>query len=85
MSKKDRKAAASHGMRPQQKRKAPVTYGKHGMTQENELNDTIPYHVTHERAVNQKKPTPKKKDSVDYPQRRSAKIKEAYFKTPNQK
>ncbi len=78
-----KKYAASHEVLPQQKRKAPVTYGKRGMSLEDDLNDTIAYYLTHEIAVIHKKPTPVQIVSVDYPKRSSAKIKEAYFKTPS--
>ncbi|NHX33422.1 Holliday junction resolvase RecU, partial [Escherichia coli] len=39
-----KKYAASHEVLPQQKRKAPVTYGKRGMSLEDDLNDTIAYY-----------------------------------------
>lgn len=50
-----KKYAASHEVLPQQKRKAPVTYGKRGMSLEDDLNDTIAYYLTHEIAVIHKK------------------------------
>ncbi|EBF5114715.1 Holliday junction resolvase RecU [Listeria monocytogenes] len=78
-----KKYAASQEELPQKKRKAPVTYGKRGMSLEDDLNDTIAYYLTHEIAVIHKKPTPVQIVSVDYPKRSSAKIKEAYFKTPS--
>lgn len=62
-----KKYAASHEVLPQQKRKAPVTYGKRGMSLEDDLNDTIAYYLTHEIAVIHKKPTPVQIVSVDYP------------------
>lgn len=53
-----KKYAASHEVLPQQKRKAPVTYGKRGMSLEDDLNDTIAYYLTHEIAVIHKKTYP---------------------------
>ncbi|MBC1375490.1 Holliday junction resolvase RecU [Listeria sp. FSL L7-0091] len=78
-----KKYAAGHEGIPQKKRKAPVTYGKRGMSLEDDLNDTIAYYLAQNIAVIHKKPTPVQIVSVDYPKRSSAKIKEAYFKTPS--
>ncbi|MBC1473382.1 Holliday junction resolvase RecU [Listeria grandensis] len=63
--------------------KKTVSYGKRGMSLEQDLNDTNAYYLTHELAVIHKKPTPVQIVGVDYPKRSSAKIKEAYFKTPS--
>ncbi|AQY50820.1 Holliday junction-specific endonuclease [Listeria weihenstephanensis FSL R9-0317] len=60
-----------------------VSYGNRGMSLEQDLNDTNTYYLTHERAIIHKKPTPVQIVGVDYPKRSSAKIKEAYFKTPS--
>ncbi|KGL41009.1 Holliday junction resolvase RecU [Listeria newyorkensis] len=63
--------------------KKTVSYGKRGMSLEQDLNDTNAYYLTHGLAVIHKKPTPVQIVGVDYPKRSSAKIKEAYFKTPS--
>ncbi|PZG32639.1 Holliday junction resolvase RecU [Listeria ivanovii] len=76
-------AASPERTVPQRKRKETVSYGKRGMSLEDDLNDTIAYYLAHDMAVIHKKPTPVQIVSVDYPKRSSAKIKEAYFKTPS--
>ncbi|MBM5597079.1 Holliday junction resolvase RecU [Listeria seeligeri] len=78
-----KKFATSNESIPQKKRKTNVTYGKRGMSLEDDLNDTIAYYLAQNMAVIHKKPTPVQIVSVDYPKRSSAKIKEAYFKTPS--
>ncbi|EUJ43643.1 Holliday junction resolvase RecU [Listeria riparia] len=60
-----------------------VSYGKRGMSLEQDLNDTNAYYLANKLAVIHKKPTPVQIVGVDYPKRSSAKIKEAYFKTPS--
>ncbi len=59
------------------------SYGKRGMSLEHELNETNDYYLQLDRAVIFKKPTPVQIVNVDYPNRASAKIVEAYFKTPS--
>ena len=54
-----------------------------GMTLENDLNKTNDYYLQLDRAVIHKKPTPIQIVSVDYPNRKAAKITEAYFKIPS--
>ena len=54
-----------------------------GMLFENSLNISNEYYRTKEIAVIYKKPTPVQIVKVDYPKRSSAKITEAYYKTPS--
>ena len=56
------------------------TYGKRGMTLEEDLNETNQYYLDQGIAVIHKKPTPIQIVNVDYPKRSAAVIKEAYFK-----
>src|SRR6476659_4800463 len=56
------------------------SYGKRGMTLEDDLNDTNQYYLDQGIAVIHKKPTPIQIVNVDYPKRSAAVIKEAYFK-----
>lgn len=58
----------------------PVSYGKRGMTLEEDVNDTNDYYLSRGLAVIHKKPTPIQIVQVDYPKRSAAVIKEAYFK-----
>lgn len=57
--------------------------GHRGMNLENDINMTNAYYLETDRAVIYKKPTPIQIVHVDYPKRSSAKIDEAYFKTPS--
>lgn len=62
--------------------------GKHntahrGMNLEEDLNLTNQYYLAKDIAVIHKKPTPIQIVRVDYPERASAKIVEAYFRTPS--
>lgn len=62
--------------------------GKHntahrGMNLEEDLNLTNQYYLANDIAVIHKKPTPIQIVRVDYPERASAKIVEAYFRTPS--
>ncbi|MGN1182978.1 MAG: Holliday junction resolvase RecU [Faecalibacillus sp.] len=62
--------------------------GKHytahrGMNLEEDLNLTNQYYLSHDIAIIHKKPTPIQIVKVDYPERASAKIVEAYFRTPS--
>lgn len=56
------------------------TYGKRGMTLEEDLNETNEFYLQSGIAVIHKKPTPVQIVNVDYPKRSAAVIKEAYFK-----
>jgi len=56
------------------------TYGKRGMTFEEDINETNQYYLDQGIAVIHKKPTPIQIVNVDYPKRSAAVIKEAYFK-----
>jgi len=57
-----------------------ITYGKRGMTLEDELNETNLYYLSKGIAVIHKKPTPIQIVQVDYKSRSTAVIKEAYFR-----
>jgi recombination protein U len=65
------------------KLKKNISYGNRGMTLENELNETNNFYLINNIAVIHKKPTPITISKVDYPNRKEAVIKEAYFKTPS--
>ncbi|MBB6444665.1 Holliday junction resolvase RecU [Bacillus benzoevorans] len=56
------------------------SYGKRGMTLEEDINQTNQYYLDKGIAVIHKKPTPVQIVNVDYPKRSAAVIKEAYFK-----
>lgn len=56
------------------------SYGKRGMTLEEDINQTNQYYLEQGIAVIHKKPTPVQIVNVDYPKRSAAVIKEAYFK-----
>jgi recombination protein U len=56
------------------------SYGKRGMTLEEDINETNQYYLKEGIAVIHKKPTPIQIVNVDYPKRSAAVIKEAYFK-----
>ncbi|MGD7045400.1 Holliday junction resolvase RecU [Jeotgalibacillus proteolyticus] len=57
-----------------------ISYGKRGMTLEEDLNETNQFYLAAGKAVIHKKPTPVQIVQVDYPKRSAAVIKEAYFK-----
>lgn len=61
----------------------PVHYGNRGMTLEEDINETNTYYLTHDLGVIYKKPTPLTITKVDYPSRKEAVVREAYFKTPS--
>ena len=63
----------------QEKRKAPIEFGKRGMRFEEAINESNEYYLTRQIAVIHKKPTPIQIVKVDYPRRSAAVIKEAYF------
>lgn len=54
-----------------------------GMSLEDDLNKSNEYYVETNRALIHKKPIPIQIVKVDYPQRSSAKITEAYYKVPS--
>jgi len=56
------------------------SYGKRGMTLEEDINETNQYYLDRGLAVIHKKPTPVQIVDVNYPKRSAAVIKEAYFK-----
>lgn len=60
-----------------------TTYGKRGMTLEEDLNVTNTYYRETGICLVHKKPTPVQIVNVDYPKRSAAKITEAYFKKPS--
>lgn len=68
---------------PNRIRNHNTIYGNRGMGLENELNETNNYYRLNNIALIYKKPTPITIAKVDYPSRKEAVIKEAYFKTPS--
>ena len=58
-------------------------YMGRGMSLEDDLNKSNEYYLETERALIHKKPIPVQIVRVDYPKRSSAKIVEAYYKTPS--
>lgn len=56
------------------------TYGKRGMSLEEDINITNKYYLETNKAVIHKKPTPVQIVKVHYPRRSAAVINEAYFK-----
>ncbi len=60
-----------------------TNYGNRGMSLEEDINITNNYYRQQDIAVIYKKPTPITITKVDYPNRKEAVIKEAYFKTPS--
>lgn len=60
-----------------------VEYANRGMSLENDINITNEYYMDEKIAYIYKKPTPIQIVKVDYPSRRKAIIKEAYFKEPS--
>lgn len=73
---------------PNKKKTTPMTatgsnYNGRGMSLEKDLNDSNLYYAETMRALIYKKPTPIQVVRVDYPKRSSAKIVEAYYKTPS--
>ena len=60
-----------------------TSHKNRGMTLESEINSTNDYYREIEKAYIYKKPTPIKIVKVDYPNRKDAIIKEAYFSTPS--
>lgn len=60
-----------------------VNYGNRGMTLEQDINDTNTFYRNNDIGVIYKKPTPLTITKVDYPSRKEAVVREAYFKTPS--
>ena len=60
-----------------------INYGNRGMNLESDLNETNQYYLIQNIAVVYKKPTPVKIVEVDYPSRKEAVIKKAYFQIPS--
>lgn len=60
-----------------------ISYGNRGMTLEKEINLTNEYYREIDLAYIYKKPTPIKITKVDYPSRKQAIIKEAFFEMPS--
>lgn len=56
-----------------------ISYGKRGMSLEDDINISNDYYLAKGIAVIHKKPTPLQIVKVDYPKRSAAVIKEAYF------
>lgn len=63
--------------------KKSINYGNRGMSLEYDLNETNNYYLIQNIAVVYKKPTPIKIVDVDYPSRKEAIIKKAYFQIPS--
>lgn len=66
-----------------QQRKKATNYGNRGMSLEEDINITNTYYREQDIAVIYKKPTPITIAKVDFPNRKEAVIKKAYFKTPS--
>ena len=60
-----------------------ITFGKRGMSFEDDLNRSNEYYLSTNKAVIHKKPTPVQIVKVNYPKRAAAVITEAYFRTPS--
>ena len=60
-----------------------INYSNRGMSLESDLNITNQYYRTNDIAYIYKKPTPIKIVNVDYPSRKEAIIKKAYFEMPS--
>lgn len=67
----------------QMKKQTLDSHTGRGMSLEQDLNDSNTYYMESGRALIHKKPTPVQVVKVDYPRRTSAKIVEAYYKTPS--
>ena len=63
--------------------KNTINYSNRGMTLEDDINESNLYYREHDIAYIYKKPTPIKITKVDYPERKKAKIKEAFFMEPS--
>ncbi len=65
------------------KQKNNLSYVGRGMSLESDINASNDYYIETRRALIHKKPTPIQVVRVDYPNRSSAKIVEAYYKVPS--
>ena len=63
--------------------KKSISTSNRGMSLEDDINKSNTYYLNNDIAVVYKKPTPITIVNVDYPNRSSAKITEAYFKLPS--
>ncbi len=63
--------------------KSKMSVKNRGMSFERLIDESNAYYNAHHIAVIHKKPTPIQIVKVDYPSRQSAKITEAYYKTPS--
>lgn len=70
---------SNHQLKPVKPKELKESYGKRGMTLEEDLNETNQYYLNRGIAVIHKKPTPIQIVNVNYPKRSAAVIKEAYF------
>lgn len=68
---------------PLKRKNKNYSFSNRGKTLEDEINDANEYYLANEIAVIYKKPIPIQVVKVDYPQRSSAVIKEAYYRTPS--
>lgn len=60
-----------------------TSFANRGMTLEEDINLTNEYYISQNKALIYKKPTPVQIVNVDFKKRSSARITEAYFKTPS--
>lgn len=60
-----------------------TNYGKRGMSLEDDINTSNTYYLQIDKAVIYKKPTPVQVVTVDYKSRQTARITEAYYRTPS--
>ncbi len=60
-----------------------ISASQRGMNLEQELNLSNQYYLAHDKAIIHKKPTPVNIVRVSYPERKAAKITEAYYRTPS--
>lgn len=65
------------------KKTKSITHGNRGMSLEGAINESNLYYLVNDLAVIYKKPTPITITKVDYPSRKDAVIREAYFKIPS--
>ena len=72
-----------NGKKPNQQKQRQFSTAGRGMCLEDEINQTNAYYLEVGKAVIHKKPTPIQVVTVDYAKRSSAKITEAYYRTPS--
>ena len=60
-----------------------ISFGKRGMSFEDDLAKSNEHYLAANKAVIHKKPTPVQIVKVHYPKRAAAVITEAYFRTPS--